>query len=181
MIDGLITVLPQLTAAISARRGESNDVLSHIRPKTYISRMFNPYEVLNKNLETLKFENEVKYPIALSKHLSNIKGIECLENNWDNYGAIAPNIFIISQVKKFLTLLPNQFLEALETEYVFPNPNGTISVEWRNHNNAVSIEFGAETANYFVCLNSEYNGDENIKNIEEHIPRALISSIAKVI
>jgi hypothetical protein len=110
-----------------------------------------------------------------------IEEIRTLEYNWDGYGAIAPLPLIINKTEVFLRTLPTYITDSLNENGIYPNPNGTITVEWEKNNNLVSVELGLNTANYFTRINSEYGGEEGLDSIETKVPSTLVQSIRKVI
>lgn len=131
---------------------------------------------LGNSFQTLLYSNNVKS--LLSKNIDKIKA---LEHDWDGNGAIAPLTPIINKTEIFLRSLPTYITDLLNENSIYPNPNGTITVEWEKNNNLVSVELGLKTSNYFARINSEYVGEESIVDIETVIPSKLIQSIQKVI
>ncbi len=116
--------------------------------------------------------NPLLYPII--QHDARLFEIANLSQNWDGYGAITPTTFIIKKTEDFINDLPISFRQKLDVEYIFPNPNGTLTVEWRSGKNVVSIEFGESSANFYSIINGVKSHEEGIKN---KIPDALLNSL----
>jgi hypothetical protein len=98
--------------------------------------------------------------------LNDINEIELLEDNWDGYGAIKVNIEILNTLKLFINSLDEKHLENVYD--IYPNPNGTISIEFTFIKiYMLSIEIGETTFSYFIksegiCIHSS----DFIENIE---------------
>ena len=98
--------------------------------------------------------------------LNDINEIELLEDNWDGYGAIKVNIEILNTLKLFINSLEEKHLEKVYD--IYPNPNGTISIEFNfNKIYMLSIEIGETKFSYFIKSEGVYiNGSDFIENIE---------------
>lgn len=112
------------------------------------------------------------------KALHVLAQIKNLGANWDNYDAIIPSYSAIKNVESFLKKLPGTYLNILDEEYIYPNPNGTISIEWRRNDDVISIEFGEQTANFFSIIKSKISFEESISNIDDVIPQKILDSLS---
>jgi len=82
-----------------------------------------------------------------------IKNFEELGENWDGYGAV-PVIPEIARVAETLLNILGSFIDGITD--VFPNPHGTITIEWENRNDEkLSLEIGKDNYSYFIRFNNE--------------------------
>ena len=102
-----------------------------------------------------------------SEHLSPTKLAELhnLKDNWDGYNGLASDTIIIDKVEEFIKNLPQKYLDSLSEDGIFPNPHGTISVEWRKGYNVVSIEFGKTTSSFYSVLDGNNESEEDMSDI----------------
>lgn len=114
-----------------------------------------------------------------SSIIKNILGFKSLENSWDGYGAVPLEIESASNTIDLIDLIGEKTFCSVK-DY-FPNPNGTISLEWENNQNEiVSVEIGNKTMSYFVELSSknvEYYNKININDKEANQLTEFINSL----
>lgn len=177
-MEGIVEGLQAYTASLSRRR--EADVLMQLRPKSYIGwnstyNALNPYKYTTTlDLPDIQFFNTLS-PINI--HLNDLAK---LQSNWDGYGAMAPSPDILEKVRLFLKNIPSQLLSILDVNDIYPNPNGTITIEWHHSENLASLEFGINTANYFTRINSVYAGEEHLQGFENAIPSSVIQAIESI-
>jgi len=109
--------------------------------------------------------------------------ISNLKDNWDGHGAISPHVNTIDYTEALLTKLPQQFVSDLSEDQIYPNPNGTITIEWGNSRNGiVSLEIGKDRSTFFVQANGEIiYKNNNLLFHENKIPSDLLSYIKEII
>jgi hypothetical protein len=88
-----------------------------------------------------------------------------LPENWDGYGAI-PLFKEIGEKAKIIL----QHIK-YPVDDIFPNPHGTITIDWRNqHNELLSLEIGLSTYGYFtdeIEGHKLHNGIDIMKDLVE--------------
>ena len=108
--------------------------------------------------------------------VESILSFKSLENSWDGYNAVPTGVKCAANAIKVLDSLNRNSLEKISD--IFPNPNGTITLEWENsYDEIVSLEIGKDTFSYFVdfsslatkYFNKQVVSFENIKILEEFI------------
>ncbi len=154
---------------------EINQPFEHLLDKSSGIEQTYQHEITkSKNVRYQSDILKVFEKISLSSYLlinKRLDDIRNLENNWDGYGAYHPSPLIISKTEKFISLLSHHnYLAYLDPDLIYPNPNGTITIEFETDTILISLEIGEKTANYFAQLNGEYHISENISNIENQIP-----------
>ena len=110
-------------------------------------------------------------PILLKQELKSLK---CIEDNWDGYGASKPLPQIIDKTEAFIDKLNPDQLEKLYD--IYPNPHATVSIEFKNNNQKISLEIGIKDACYFyrkdknnVLFFNNFDLDNNLEQILNHI------------
>lgn len=81
----------------------------------------------------------------------NIDDLSNLQDNWDGYSAIKPIDLIIEKTKQFLNRL--NIFQLTKLTDIYPNPHGTISIEFINKEQKICIEIGQTNATYFYRIN----------------------------
>lgn len=101
-----------------------------------------PHRFTGLNLPQRKYSDEVS--LVMSEFASRlvtmqrIHDIEKLETDWDGHGAEQVCAACVNNARKIADLLPTFAL----SPDIFPNPNGTITLEWENARGTLSIEIG---------------------------------------
>ncbi len=109
--------------------------------------------------------DKILVPISQYDYLKDeIDSFLELKNNWDGYGA-SPVINEVAQAtKRLIPLLASHLIDRVTD--VFPNPHGTITIEWENRTKErLSLEIGQNNYSYFVKLNNtnpKFINGENI-------------------
>lgn len=125
-----------------------------------------------------KYSNELNRISHFNKFqfVEKVIAFRSLENSWDGYNALPTGIKCATNAIKIIDALDIRSLEKIGD--IFPNPNGTITLEWENNlDEVISLEVGKDTFTYFVDFNSLetkfYNKQavsfENIKILKEYI------------
>ncbi len=120
-----------------------------------------------RNEQPFQMMNSDKIRVLRSKYVylkDEIDSFVALENNWDCYGATPVVNGIAQSAKQLISLLASDFIDRVTD--VFPNPHGTITIEWENRKKEkLSLEIGENNYSYFVKLiniNPKFINGENI-------------------
>ncbi len=103
-------------------------------------------------------------------------------DNWDGYGAKAPNQNAINNAISFIKLLPSGYQKLLNVDEVNITPYGTIVLEWYSeNNNFVSIEIGNSKIGFFSeTPDGENPLEQSIEFISNEIPNKILPVFSKV-
>jgi len=83
--------------------------------------------------------------------IDNVNEFSKLEENWDGYEACKIDSKIIENVKNLIAKLPNKIFTDYIDINVYPNSNGTISLEFKSvENNLLTIEVGINNMSGFI-------------------------------
>ncbi len=109
------------------------------------------------NIPFTKYVDEISFnKDFVTKHriIKNILSFKSLNQSWDGFGAIPLEIDSATNTIQLIDLVGEKLFCKINDYY--PNPNGTISLEWKNNlNEKVSVEVGNDTFSYFVELASK--------------------------
>jgi hypothetical protein len=87
------------------------------------------------------------YPLDNIKR--KIHSLTLLEDNWDGYGGLPLLVSISEKTILFVPLLNSIYIDSISD--IFPNPNGTLTIDWENiKNEKLSLEIGENTYSFFV-------------------------------
>jgi hypothetical protein len=131
--------------------------------KSYLEEkdVLNIEKLLDKHTKSfITFDTQNQFPFS-----SRINDLKKLEGNWDNYGGYSPNGEIVNKVEDFLKVLPKKYAALLDDDDIFPNPHGTVTIEWRKNNSVVSIEFGLSTSSFYSIVNNQTDSEEHLESI----------------
>lgn len=108
-----------------------------------------------------------------SKIIEQILLFKSLENKWDGFSAVPTGVQCAVNAIKIIDHLSVKSLKKISDLY--PNPNGTISIEWENNlEEVVSVEIGKDTFSYFVDIQNkeieffdrQYFNTQNFKSLD---------------
>lgn len=160
-------VIPDCSASELIKQESSTTELV----KTYIDRS-------DVNDYVLVIPNTVSKPnFNFGDIVSDILSFQALKNDWDGYGAYAlENLSGVNSI----SILENLGLELYgKLDDYYPNPNGTLSFEWRNQKSILALEIGNDEFTYFFkesLENKFYHNNlpfekKNIKMLKEDLYR----------
>ena len=89
-----------------------------------------------------------------------------LEENWDGYGAIPLCVEVYENAKVILTKINTTPSD------VYPNPHGTLGVEYENDDNFLRIEIGIKAMTYstpFISKDSVEINEETIAELNKFL------------
>lgn len=108
------------------------------------------------------------YKIMKEELIKKIIELTNLKENWDGYGALPLDTNIATKLIYISSSFPSDFFDNAD---IYPNPHATLSIEWENKNNKLSLELGIDTMSYYAKDDSsvsfydkrKYNLDSYIK------------------
>lgn len=149
-------------------------------------------DVVEPAVQTISLKNSEKISEGVSRYINEITNVgidvskysligkiisfKSLENSWDGFGAIPLGVKCATNAIKLLDNFNPNMLSKISD--IFPNPNGTITIEWENNiSEIISLEVGQETFTYYVdfkslepkFFNKQSFSVENIKLLKKYI------------
>lgn len=107
--------------------------------------------------------------------LDALKSLPSLANlpvNWDGYGAEPITPECVAHVRVILATLP----EYAPSPEMFPNPNGTITLEWETDKGIASVEVGNTHISSFIEIDgdTQYFHEAHTQKLPEFLRSALV-------
>lgn len=116
------------------------------------------FSVPNSNDYSI-IDNYVKNEVALNRSIirdqlkNEIVELAKLKDNWDGDGARRMST---TSIQHALSILDNVSARVNLIDDIYPNPNGFVSIQWRNENNdIISLELGRKKMSYFTKIKSK--------------------------
>jgi hypothetical protein len=140
--------------------------------QTSTERSPNPINLDNKEKRISFLSNEsalnnterINLPFNYFEWIKNqILNLGLLNDGWDGYNSISIHKEIIDVASNFIILLNSSQIEAITD--CFPNPNGTLSIEWETDYGKMQLEIGLNNFSYFVKKEGHNPITVNEKNI----------------
>lgn len=130
--------------------------------------------------EGFKIDHRLLNTDWLEPILSNIKEFSALQENWDNYGATPVKDKTYLNSKEIITGIPQKLINKMYD--VYPNPHGTISMDWENDNGElVSIEIGIKNMTYFAKFNgTNLIGEDRVRINDNEVMSKIVSLLYRL-
>lgn len=97
---------------------------------------------------------------------NQVLSIAKYQNDWDGYGAIRPLSECLSHA---LDIIGNAHISLNNLSDIYPNPNGTITIEWEQNSNEIGLELGNQEFSYYVHIGDNHSYNNKKQYIEDEI------------
>lgn len=128
------------------------------------------YKVVKANNHLVKNERR---DVQREQAQDEVRAFANFQDDWDGYGAIRP---VSECLNHALEIISNKNIRLEYLSDIYPNPNGTISLEWEQNGNEIGLEVGSREFSYFAIFEGvhTYNNRkeyvaEEIEKLSEHI------------
>lgn len=91
-----------------------------------------------------------------------VRAFANFQDDWDGYGAIRP---LSECLNHALEIIRNKNISLDYLSDIYPNPNGTISLEWERDDNEIGLEVGCHEFSYFA----HFGGIHTYNNRKEYV------------
>lgn len=176
-MEELLQVVNTISSSMSKRKYDEE--LKMLNSQTYYSYLLRP--------ECFGSDDNV-FPISINTNEyfkfqfgKRIEVLRSLPVNWDGYGAICPLEDVLQNLEKLFSILPNKFKEFLEEDAILPNPNGTVTLEWRKADDVVSVEIGKDLSNFYAIVADKIYTEDHIPNICSILPTPLANALSEMV
>lgn len=100
--------------------------------------------------------------------LEEVRAFANYLDDWDGYGAVRP---LSDCLMHAMNIIRNKNIRLDYLSDIYPNPNGTLSLEWEKDENEIGLEVGKEEFSYYAHF-GEYHSYNNRKPyVAEEIER----------
>ena len=137
-----------------------------------------------KNIYSEKKESDVSYfrvkkadsKLLKSEHVDvqresaqdEIRALANYMDDWDGYGAIRP---LSECLNHALEIVRNKKINLDFLTDIYPNPNGTLSLEWEQDDNEIGLELGKEEFSFFAHFGELHSYNNKKRYAAEEIER----------
>lgn len=97
-----------------------------------------------------------------------IRALANYMDDWDGYGAIRP---LSECLNHALEIVRNKKINLDFLTDIYPNPNGTLSLEWEQDDNEIGLELGKEEFSFFAHFGELHSYNNKKRYAAEEIER----------
>ena len=94
-----------------------------------------------------KLIKEERRDVLREQAQDEVRAFANFQDDWDGYGAVRP---VAECLNHALEIIRNKEISLDYLSDVYPNPNGTITLEWEKDDNEIGLELGIREFSYFV-------------------------------
>ena len=99
--------------------------------------------------DNLNTESELKVEVDQLREeaMDEVRALANFQDDWDGYGAIRP---LSECLNHALEIIRNEKISLDYLTDVYPNPNGTLTLEWEQDDNEIGLELGSREFSYYA-------------------------------
>lgn len=105
---------------------------------------------------------EEEHDILREQAQDEIRAYANFQDDWDGYGAVRP---VSECLNHAMEIIRNKNINLDYLTDIYPNPNGTISLEWELDDNEIGLEVGSREFSYFA----HFEGVHTYNNRKEYV------------
>ncbi len=105
--------------------------------------------------------------------LTQLEDISQLQDDWDSFGANSISANCIANTKKIIRALPSTVI----LPEIYPNPNGTITLDWEANEQTLSIEIGDTHFSSYWVKSSDAEPVYESEELAKKMPRLLYTTL----
>lgn len=139
----------------------------------------NPIDSIKSEIIECTVESVLVYnmPIIYNSLTQRLSEIISLNENWDGYNAIVPDIASYSTAIDFIKKLSSKFLSYLQDDDIVPTPYGSIVLDFTKGDNVVSVEIAENKIGFFTDFQNTKNSESDGDILGERIPDSLLYAL----
>jgi len=179
--NGIINTL-SLTAGMIAFV-PTNVSANIIKPQINIENieLYTKEEIVDNSLNYIDFLNPFTLNQAiytLNEIHTNILSFACLKKDWDGFGAYPLENKSSVNALSIVSMLNKDIINQISD--LFPNPHGTLTIEWETSDGLLSLEIGNDSISFFkekLGFETKYFNKLEISDYSIDILKTNITSI----
>lgn len=105
---------------------------------------------------------EDEHDILREQAQEEIRTFANFQDDWDGYGAVRP---VAECLNHAMEIIRSKNINLDYLTDIYPNPNGTISLEWEQNDNEIGLEVGSHEFSYFA----HFGGIHTYNNRKEYV------------
>ena len=115
-----------------------------------------------------KLLNSEHFDVQRESAQDEIRALANYMDDWDGYGAIRP---LSECLNHALEIVRNEKINLDFLTDIYPNPNGTLSLEWEQDDNEIGLELGKEEFSFFAHFGEQHSYNNRKRYAAEEIER----------
>jgi len=143
------------------------------------TELYTKEKIVDYSLNYIDFLNPHKQNVyTLNEIHTNILSFACLKKDWDGFGAFPLEDKSSVNALSIVSMLNKEIISQISD--LFPNPHGTLTIEWETSNGLLSLEIGNDSISFFkehLGLETEYFNRLEISDYSIDILKTNITSI----
>lgn len=124
------------------------------------------FHKVSTEAEELELADEIDLQRADARQ--QLMEIANYRDNWDGYGAMRPLSECLSHA---LDLMGNPAFNLEHLSEIYPNPNGTITMEWERDDDEIGLELGSEEFSFYAHFGDNHSYNNQKRYVAEEIER----------
>lgn len=100
------------------------------------------FEKLNTESELIEGVDQIR-----EEAMAEVRTFANLQDDWDGYGAIRP---LSECLNHALEIISNENISLNYLTDIYPNPNGTLTLEWEQDEKEIGLEVGSREFSYYA-------------------------------
>ena len=109
------------------------------------------YKVAKANNHLIKRE---KVDVQRERAEDDVRTFANFQDGWDGYGAVRP---VAECLNHALEIICNKNIRLEYLTDIYPNPNGTLTLEWEQGGNEIGLEVGSHEFSYFAHFGEHHS------------------------
>lgn len=123
------------------------------------------YKVVKANGHLIKSE---KKDIQREQAQDEVRAFANFQDDWDGYGAVRP---VAECLNHALEIIRNKSIKLEYLTDIYPNPNGTLTLEWEQDDNEIGLEVGSHEFSYFAHFGEHHSYNNRKPYVAEEIEK----------
>lgn len=123
------------------------------------------YKVAKANSHLLKNE---EIDVQREQAQDEVRTFANFQDGWDGYGAVRP---VAECLNHALEIIRNKNIKLEYLTDIYPNPNGTLTLEWELDDKEIGLEVGSREFSYFAHFGEHHSYNNRKPYVAEEIEK----------
>lgn len=177
-VEGMEWMTEERPSAYVVSLPRVRTIIAHELPydcKFYVSNLDDDDTLVEPDIIYRKMEiseagfsfNDESLALRISAR-QQLLSIATYKDDWDGYGAIRPLSECLSHA---LDIIDDANISTNHISDIYPNPNGTITIEWEQNGNEIGLELGNSEFSYYTHIGDHHSYNNNKQYVADEIVR----------
>lgn len=123
------------------------------------------YKVARANNHLMK---EEQVDVQREQAQDEVRAFANFQDDWDGYGAVRP---VAECLNHALEIIRNENIRLEHLTDIYPNPNGTLTLEWEQDENEIGLEVGSHEFSYFAHFGEHHTYNNRKRYVAEELEK----------